>query len=88
MVRLRRFSKSLLSVGIIATGVSKLREKRFVEIKYRDNPFSPLLVFPVLSTADRNENMSAPEPESFGFQAEISQLLDLIISGSCLSLCN
>ena len=26
--------------------------------------------------------MSAPEPESFGFQAEISQLLDLIISKS------
>jgi hypothetical protein len=27
--------------------------------------------------------MSTPEPESFGFQAEISQLLDLIISQSC-----
>ena len=27
--------------------------------------------------------MSAPETESFGFQAEISQLLDLIISKSC-----
>jgi len=26
--------------------------------------------------------MSAPEPESFGFQAEISQLIDLIISKS------
>jgi len=26
--------------------------------------------------------MSVPEPESFGFQAEISQLLDLIISQS------
>lgn len=28
--------------------------------------------------------MSAPQTESFGFQAEISQLLDLIISKSTL----
>jgi hypothetical protein len=40
----------------------------------------PLTASPLFFLFAKKKDMSAPEPESFGFQAEISQLLDLIIS--------
>jgi hypothetical protein len=65
MVRLRRFSKALLCVGIIARGVSKLREEKFVDKMSRRSVFSsPRLVFLFLSTVDRTKTCLRPNQKA------------------------
>ena len=66
-------------MGISVGCASKIREEKLGEIKY-DGPRLILVPRPCSPFLLPHKNMSAPEPESFGFQAEISQLLDLIIS--------